>query len=143
MLAWLRAAKMAARRALAMGLLTVVVVAGTATQAQAATVSTNIKKVTCGSSTGWLRIWTQTHGYPVCYANAGTVTYGWSPPNTTWTTYGICTGNNVANIDFYYYGSAPQSWNYSVLHLGKNVCVDFTDPSWFGRSEEVARITIL
>lgn len=65
----------------------------------------SIHKVTCGSRTDWLRLWTEYHGYPVCFASNGT----WyssnpldpNPPKTTWTSYGVCFGNNSGYVIYF------------------------------------------
>src|SRR2546423_6923361 len=65
----------------------------------------DINEVTCGSRTDWLRLWTQVHGYPACFANNGYRYFGDNPPKTTWSSWGVCYGNNSGHVNFYWNGS--------------------------------------
>jgi hypothetical protein len=55
----------------------------------------------CNGHTDFVQLWTEYHGYPVCYANAGSIDYGTNPPYTTWSTSDICSGANQVVYDFY------------------------------------------
>ncbi|MGC0417790.1 hypothetical protein [Embleya sp. AB8] len=57
--------------------------------------------VGCGGRADFFRMWTQHHGFPICYATNGSVYYGNNPPKTTWTTYGFCSGNNSGYITYW------------------------------------------
>ncbi|SHN26884.1 hypothetical protein [Actinacidiphila paucisporea] len=100
------------------------------------TVTPQINKVTCGSRTDWFRLWTPYHGYPACYANNGTVYYGNRPPDTTWTTYGYCSGNNRGSITY----AVPGYAGWVTEKFGSGECDDFTQ-TW-GEAVEVQGFTI-
>ncbi len=87
----------------------------------------------CPDRPDFFAIYTQYHG-AVCYANAGTIYYGGNPPITTWTTYGICTGNNAGDITFWVDGE------WFTQPFSKFTCYD-----WFhnwGTTVEVSGFTI-
>ncbi|WP_406443782.1 hypothetical protein OHB00_44590 [Streptomyces sp. NBC_00631] len=104
------------------------------TSTSAATVKPAINQVTCGSRTDWLRLWTEYHGYPVCYANNGTITYGFNPPVNTWTSYGICFGNNSGTVTYYVDGA------WTTKSYGSGDCDNWS--SRYGTTVEVGRIAI-
>lgn len=122
-------------------LLAVSAAGGAVGEAHAVTVQPKTHKVSCGKRTDWFRMWTATHGSPVCYTSAGKVTYGHKPPKNTWTTYGICSGNHKANVEIYF-TDGRGNWYYEPIYLKKKQCEDFsTDPN-YGRAVEVAGFTL-
>ncbi|NUP47818.1 MAG: hypothetical protein HOW97_10985 [Catenulispora sp.] len=102
--------------------------------ANAAIAKPDMNQVSCGTRTDWLRLWTAHHGYPICYANNGMVYYGDNPPKTTWTSYGVCFGNNSGWVKFYYHGN--DEWEDFKSHQ----CDNWS--SRLGTTVEVAEIEI-
>jgi hypothetical protein len=80
-------------------------------------VHTDAYEVVCGSRTDWWRIWTLYHGLR-CYATPGYINYG-DPPNNSWTTRKICTGNNTGWVQWWYKGE------YQATDMGYNRCYGF------------------
>jgi hypothetical protein len=94
----------------------------------------NTSVANCPDRPDFFAIYTRYHGN-VCYANAGQIFYGNEPPITTWTTYGICTGNNSGAISFFLDG-----WWYNQQPFGDHTCYDFFHAS--GTTVEVAGFDI-
>ena len=67
-------------------------------------------RTACGNHHDFFQLWTEYHGYPVCYANAGTIYYGEDPPRTTWSVSDVCAGANQAEIHFYYWVDGRGWW---------------------------------
>lgn len=138
-----------ARRAVGVASAVLLSVVGLSVPASAQTMKPSMDKVSCGSRTDWLRIWTQHHGFPVCYANSGSRLYGNNPPHNTWTTYGICAGNNRVYFDYFVWEYDPKDFNGSwILHdsggyIAKGECQDFTSDRWYGEPVELRAIAIL
>ena len=62
---------------------------GAAPAAHAA-VQPDIRQFNCSISKNFLKLYTRYHGYPACFGDAGTITFGTHPPRDTWTSYGLC-----------------------------------------------------
>ena len=84
--------------------------------------------VTCGSRTDWVRMWTAHHGFPTCYAastSGGYVWYGKNYPNDTWTTWGICAGNNDLYVSYFFHDGS--GWHaVHNEHVGWGGCADWS-----------------
>ena len=109
---------------------------GAAPAAHAA-VQPDIRQFNCSISKNFLKLYTRYHGYPACFGDAGTITFGTHPPRDTWTSYGLCPGNKAGIVSYY-----NNDGSRSTEHFDRyGACIWWTNPP-YGNTVEVESITI-